>query len=352
MEGTTATAAATATPTTQTATTQPNTTQQSGGVFGAANKAEKAEVKPQNATQPAEGDEWGEEQDKQLASLLSKKSKKDPAFRLRHKGEEKALESLDDLKTAILDAQRGRGANKLVEEAKKEREAISQQKAQMDAVRQAFESGDPELAEAALKFLAGDRAYDLAQSVAERRKQEVDEYEGMSPRERALMERNKALESEFQRVQQLETQQKQEALERQKQAKIKEVSAQAREKTVALLKELNLSEDAMAVYGPHVVSVMREARELGQEVGTEITFEQVKQAAIDRARMSTVETLQGLSPQTAYNLIGDKLVRALVKEHLSRHGRASNVQKPMQQAKEEEQAGGPQFGSRSYIRNL
>lgn len=308
----------------------------------------------QHADSQTSTDDWSDEDTQHFTRLLSKKSKTDAAFRLRHKGEEKALESLDDLKAAILDAQRGRGANKIVEEAKKEREAVAQQKQQMEAIQQAFASGDPELAEAALQLLVGDRAHDLAQAVAERRKQKAEEYAGMSDRERALAERNKALESEFQRLQTQEAQAKEEAIEKQKQAQIREVSAQAKTKTQELVTALGLSEDAMAVYGPHVVSVLREARELGQELGTDISFDQVKEVAVQRARMASVETLQGLPPKTVYDMLGKKLVEGLQREYLTRHGRASKQQSMVEakQQPEKQEETGPRVGTREWLRSI
>lgn len=363
-EGTTATTATTAVPTQQT--TQQTTQQAPATKQTPAHQAQQRpqSVFEQNAAQTkgaekqtpeAQADDWSEDHDKQLAELLSRKSKKDPNFRLRHKGEEKALESLDDLKAAIMDAQRGRGANKLVEEAKKERESIAQQRQQIEAIQQAFASGDPELAEAALKLLAGDSAYDLAQSVAERRQKQQDEYAGLSDRERQLLERNKALESEFQRLQAEEAKQKEEAISRQKQERIKQLSAQARENTKAIVESLGYDESAMLAYGPHVVSVMREAIELGQELGRDIPFEQVKALAEQRAQASVIEPVRKMSPKAFIGAVGKEYAVAIARELVASQGRPP-TQQSMKQAqamtKQEPKQDGPQLGTYEYLKSL
>lgn len=369
MEGTTAptaTASSTqqATPqTTQNNTNPPKTAAQTGtGAPKSANPTATRESifnqATQSNTEPPRGeDSWDEEvEGPALAKLLAKKSKTDAAFRFRHKGEEKPIETLDDLKNIILDAQRGRGANKLVEETKKEREAIAQQKQQMEAIQQAFASGDPELAEAALQFLAGDKAYDLAQSVAERRKQQTEEYAGLSDREKQLLERNKALESEFRRLQAEEARVKQEQIQKQKDAQIKQISEQARQNTKALIESMNLPEETMVAFGPHVVSVMREAIELGQEVGRDIPFEQLLPLAKERAIQSVIEPVRQLSPKAVVDIFGPQFIIAASKELMARQGRP--VQQSMQQLQTQnkpnknEESSGPQFGTRAYMRML
>lgn len=67
------------------------------------------------AKETAAPPQWGEKDDAEFFERL----KRSPYGRLKADGKEETLDSPDALKRALLDAQRGRGANRLVEESKK-----------------------------------------------------------------------------------------------------------------------------------------------------------------------------------------------------------------------------------------
>ena len=351
MEGSTNTAAAAP----QSSNTPSNTQSEAASKQAGDSAVSFSGGKPE-AKQQAPQDDWSEENDKSLADLLARKSKRDPAFRLRHKGEEKSIESLEDLKIAILDAQRGRGASKLVEEAKREREAVAQQKAQLDAIREALASGNPDDVEAAMQALAGERAQDVAKLISERARQREEQLSDLSPRERQLLERNQRLEQEMQRRMDEEAQFKQQQLERQQQQQLESIRAEAKAQTIDLLKSLNLPEEKLEVMGPHIVRAMREAAELGQQIGRDIPLEAIKAQANHYAVESTRGVFEGLTPSQQYSFLGEKAVTGLVREYLQRNGK-SKVQQSLQQTQqtqtqEQPKQTGPSFGTPEYFKSL
>lgn len=350
MEGSTSTAAA--------APQSSNTTapQDTGSKQPSNDSAVSFSAGKQETKQQTPQDDWSEENDKSLADLLARKSKRDPAFRLRHKGEEKSIESLEDLKIAILDAQRGRGASKLVEEAKKEREAVAQQKAQLDAIREAMASGNPDDVEAAMQALAGERAQDVARLISERAKQREEQLSELTPRERQLLERNQRLEQEMQRRMDEEAQFKQQQLERQQQQQLESIRSEAKAQTIDLLKSLNLPEEKLEVMGPHIVRAMREAAELGQQIGRDIPLEAIKAQANHYAVESTRGVFEGLTPAQQYGFLGEKAVTGLVREFLQRKGKTNIQQSAQQQQQAQNQEPtkqeGPRFGTPEYFKQL
>jgi len=152
--------------------------------------------------------DWSDEHEKQFFEL----AKKAPWAKLKHKGEERPIDSKESFLEVLNEAQRAKGASKLVEQAKKEREAAAKELEEAQRVTKLVERarmGD----EQARRALFGESPDETAQREAEwnkltpemrqllvERQQMAEQLEeARSTQQKLLMEQQERL-----RVQQLE----------------------------------------------------------------------------------------------------------------------------------------------------
>lgn len=315
-------------------------------------KAATAMTPPPAAPAKAEAgegdDAWGDNDAAELQKYLKKLSKHDPRARVRVRGEEKGLESLDDLFGVVTDAQRGRGASKVVEEAKKEAEEAKRIKSLAERAK----AGDVE----AIAELAGPQSLEVLKARDAEAAEERKLLEQLNDVERALYEENRTLRSrEAQRAKaEAEAKKAQEAQENE--AKVAKVRTEAQATASKVLQALNLPPEKLEVVGPYVVRAMRRAAELGLEVGTDVPAEQVLAEAQEEMQGVLNQTLEGLQPAQMYDFLGAKRTEALVREYLRRRNMSSEkfVTQPTKARPPEETRPNARPGSTSYLfeRNL
>lgn len=249
----------------------------------------KGEAKPEAKT-------WGDEDKKALFELL----KKSP-YKLRNKGQETALDSEESFMSALMDAQRGRGASKLVEEAK--REKAEAEKARTDAQRVA------QLLEAAR---SGDmRALQqLGLEPPDVRAQREEAEKAIPPEVRAVIEENRRLAEELQR-RDSEAQEAQQRAQQEAQSKQREaVRTEAMEATKSILEKLQVAPEHLEGVLPDVIQAMYDLTESGLELGQDYTEEHLLKLVAQRRDATTAKRLGQLKPQTQRSMTAEAWVGA------------------------------------------
>lgn len=281
------------------------------GAPSAVAKAPKPAPVGDDSPAAPEADDWNDETDKPtLEKLLKKYSKKDPRARVKVRGEEKGVESLDDFLGVITDAQRGRGANKVVEEAKAQ--AAKAQK--VIELRERAAAGDPE----ALQELAGPQIFQQLEAF---RKQQAEEQNLMAQ----MSEPEKLLFSELQQARALIAQREQADAQAQQQReqhaheqRIANVKAEAKEVARSIIAGLNLPPEKMDVVGPFAIRAMREATELGLELGKDVPPEAIMRRAQEEMTGVVNNVIGGLKPAQLADFLGPDRLRELATEYMNR----------------------------------
>jgi hypothetical protein len=239
---------------------------------------------------------WGDDDKKQLFDLL----KKSP-YKLRHKGEEQALDSEESFTAALMDAQRGRGASKMVEETK--REKAEAEKARTEAQRMS------QLLEAARR---GD-VNALSQLGLEppdvRQQREADEA-AIPPEVRAVIDENRRLAAELQRREAAAH----EAQQRQEQELVQKQAAELREVGMGYAKKLVEAIGADPKHAAEAFEDIRDAmmelNDLGAEIGVDFTEDQVLAMARQRREARALKDLSQLRPERLFSSLKDNLMAA------------------------------------------
>lgn len=279
--------------------------------------AESATKAPAKA-ETTDSSDWGDEQEKTFLDLLKRKSKADPKFRTRVKGEERGIESPDDLASLFTDAQRGRAATKTVEETKAQAAKLAEREKSVEAARAAFESGDPDAIARALESLGGGKAFHGVRAMMERQAEREKAIAELTPIERQLLQERESLMAERDQWQN-ERKQHDEAAKQAEEAKtIAGVRREATERATHILTTLKLPPEKLDVLGPHLITAMREAAEVGLELGRDVGPEQLLEYAQQRAAEVSTGFFTGLTPAQQYDALGEKTLAGLVREHLKR----------------------------------
>lgn len=252
---------------------------------------------PAKAETPADAKPtWGDEDKKQLFDLL----KKSP-YKLRHKGEEQALDSEEAFTAALMDAQRGRGASKMVEETK--REKAEAEKARAEAQRMS------QLLEAARRGDVNALAQ-LGLEPAEARQQREAEEAAIPPEVRAVIDENRRLAAELQRMeaaaQEAQRQQEQELVQKQA-AELREVGMGYAKK---LVEAIGADPKHAAEAFEDIRDAMMELNDLGAEIGVDFTEEQVIAMAKQRREARALKDLSQLRPEKLLSSLKDNLLAA------------------------------------------
>lgn len=300
------------------------------------------------ANAPADdgADAWGESDAAELSKYLRKLSKHDPRARVRVKGEEKGLESLDDLFGVVTDAQRGRGATKVVEEAKKEADEGRRIKALAEKAR----AGDLD----AIAELAGPQSLEALKARDAAASEEKRLLEQLSDVERMLYEENTTLRQRESQRAKAEAEAKKAAEAQEREASVAKVRTEAQATASKVLEALKLPPEKLEVVGPYVVRAMRRAAELGLEVGADVPAEQVLAEAHEEMQGVLTHTLEGLQPAQLFDFLGHDRVNAIAREMIRRRngGSAQAAAKPSPKPSKPE--ADPDLGSLAYMfqRNL
>jgi hypothetical protein len=268
------------------------------------------------------GDDWSDKDAAELNRYLKKLSKKDPRARVRVKGEEKGLESVDDLFGIVNDAQRGRGANQVVAEAKKE---AAEAKRVLE-LREAARSGDLE----ALRELAGDGAFKGLDALRRQQQEEQEFTSKMTDTERMLFERLQQYEQLEQQRGHQEAQTKAEREKAERTQQLEATRGEAQQTAQAVMKALNLPAEKLTVVGPFVAKAMRDAAELGLAIGKDVPPEAILAQAKEDMTAVFASATEGLTPAQRYDFHGREYVEGLVREYLARRNGGGKQAAPQQ----------------------
>ena len=233
-------------------------------------------------TKPPVAPSWGEEDDKKFFEL----AKRSP-YKAKIKGEERAIDSKDSLKELLGHAQRGIGADKVVAETKKEREAAAKEREEAKRERELFakaKAGDFE----ARKMLGLVSQDEIRQRDAE--------WESVPKEVRELFDdRNKA-HAELARLKAERAAFEQEQTTRKEQAELLAARRVAATATNDVLQVLGVTKANAERYLPHVAGAIADLAEAGLELGVdmpnELIAERVKQrlGAFDESHFEGLET--------------------------------------------------------------
>ncbi len=235
---------------------------------------------------------WSEKDDADLIERF----KRSPHGRLKVDGKDEPIDSIDSLKRTLLDAQRGRGANRLVEQTKKEaaeaKKMAEETKAERELIARA-RKGDPQARR------------ELGLIPDEERQRTEQEWAALPPEVQAVIRENH------------EMAQRLKAHEDEKSASLKEREANekkaTRDATLKTAKELSASvlkdvrEELYDVELPEVLLAMETLKASGARLGKEYTTEQLA-AYIEQQREAGVwERVGRTKPAAALQRIAPML---------------------------------------------
>lgn len=254
-------------------------------------KKTKAPAKTEAKSEPAA---WGESDDNDLLERL----KRSPYGKIKVNGKEEGIESLEDLKRRNLDAMRGRGANRVVEEAKKEAEEAKAAKAKLDQYEKtlsAARKGD----------MRAIHSLGLLQDAQQREQEEA--LSKLPPEVQELVRENQTLAQRVAEAERLKAEdaKKQETLAQTKARE--EVIAKAK----AFIPELmgDIREEFADVDLPDVLRVMEDLRDEGARLGIDYDASHVKML-VSRVRENGVDMrLSQLKPEVALKRLGPTLAK-------------------------------------------
>jgi hypothetical protein len=223
---------------------------------------------PQGEAKTTGPGQWGDADEKAFFEL----AKRSP-YRAKIKGEERAIDSPESLRELLNHAQRGIGASKVVEQAKKEMESARQAREEALAHRQLLERasrGDFE-ARRALGLVTGEELQAKEREWAE-----------VPPEVRQLYEERNRYAQELESM-------RAEALERAEQAKRQE---EERQTTWARRTAINAAQEVAKLVGldegnaerimPHVAGAIADLRAYGLELGKDMTPELIVERVKER----------------------------------------------------------------------
>lgn len=263
----------------------------SEGATGSAPAAAPAAA-PAQSTAPVEkkdgAQEWSDADDAEVFSRLARA----PWAKVKADGKETPIKSKEDFLAFAMDASRGRGANKLVEETKKEREAARKEKAETEsfkAMLRRAQEGDSEAFEK------------LGLSAPEKRKAEMEAFEKLPPEVQELVRENMTLKQRQQQEAAAAKAREAEEQGRQKEARKAETLQKAREVAKDLLKDVK--EELHDVELPEIVAGMRELLQTGMRIGRDYSPEQLARFVQERRTAALDSRVSTLTPAAQMRLV-------------------------------------------------
>jgi hypothetical protein len=236
---------------------------------------------------------WGDEDDAKFFEM----AKRSP-YRAKIKGEEKAIDSKESLRDLLNHAQRGIGASKVVEDAK--REAAEAKTAREEAAR------EKEILKRAQK---GDRAAlkELGLLDPREARREQEEWESVPEPVRELYEERNAQQKRAD-----ELQAKWDAKEQEEQRKREEVEIGAAKRTAMnethkVAKMLGITDANAERYLPHVAGAIADLGELGLELGVDMTPELIAQRFKEIVGGLDEQHFSSLAPEKAFAVVSKQL---------------------------------------------
>ena len=255
-----------------------------GAPAGGAPAAAPASTAPAADAAPA----WGEKDDAELFERVSRA----PWAKLKVNGKDEPIKTRADMDRVLNDAQRGRGANRVVEETKKAREEAAREKAEAARER--------ELVKRAREGDAQARR-ELGLIPDDEKEAQRAQWEALPPEVRRVIERNHELETKAQERERLDAEVKQaeEAgkLKLQRDNLLKSARAHAAE----ILKDVKA--EAYDVELPEIISAMRALTEAGQRLGVDYDAAMLGRFIEEQRGVSLDGRLTNLKPDAAVRKI-------------------------------------------------
>lgn len=235
---------------------------------------------------------WGEKDDAELIERL----KRSPYGKLKVHGKEEAIDSTDALKRLLLDAQRGKGANQLVEQTKKEREEAQREAAEAKRLKEAVE-----------RLRKGDRnaARELGLVADEERRAAEEEWAKLPPEVQRVIQQNQELADRLAQIEAEKQRELQEREEAEKKSKREAVLKRASEMAKEVLKDVR--EEFHDVELPHVIQAMEALRESGLKMGVDYGVEQLRAYMEQQREASVWEQVGRAKPDVALKRVSPLL---------------------------------------------
>jgi len=307
---------------------------------------------PKPATTPATPDTKalepivGEGETKPDAKTHWKTALKDSPWKIRHKGVERSLSDFDPEEATSL-IQRGYGATKQVEEANKVRGEAEK----ILALKKALDEGDDESALEALTAFSGKRGIELLQKLQSQQQHREESLKDVPPEVRQLLEQNETLQRQLQEHTRTQAEQKKAEQKKAHEAEVGKARAEAVNLVGDVLKALNLPPETAPYIERFAVQAMREALEVGLELGVDVPPAKVAARAHELAQSSVFGVLDSIPHGKLYDALGEKRVDQLSREFVRRHKQTKQQSATPAPAPEQKPANGvPRIGDPRYLR--
>lgn len=279
--------AAPAAPATNNAPASTNPTPASKGPPGAVSGLEKSKAATPTKSEGTDAkppSKWQDEAQRKAALEVLKES----GLKLRVKGQDKLIDSEESLQEVLRHAQRGVGADKLLAEAKAEREAAAKERAEFakfNALRERANAGDFE----ARKELGLVPREELA--AREQEWQQVpEEVRAVLEERNRFAEELAAMKAETARREQAET-------ERREQAEVAAAKRVALNTTHEVAEALGIDARNAERYLPHIAAAIADLAEHGLEIGVDMPPELIIQKVKQRIGEMNEEQFADMPPQ-------------------------------------------------------
>lgn len=242
-----------------------------GGATGAPPQATQGKATPKAPPKDA-APTWGEKDDADFIERL----KRSPYSKLKVNGKDETIDSIDAFKRLQLDAQRGKGANRFVEETKKEAEAAKKEAAEAKAERELIKrarQGDMQARR------------ELGLIPDEERQRSEQEWEALPPEVKQLVQQNHEMAQRLKQREEQEAQSLKERQEAEKKASRDATLKRAGELAPQVLKDVR--EELYDVELPEILLAMETLKASGARLGVDYTPEQLA-AYIEQQREAGV----------------------------------------------------------------
>lgn len=301
-------------------------------------KAPKTAAKPDPKAPPS----WSEKDDADLVERL----KRSP-YRVKADGKEEGLDSVDSLKRTLLDASRGRGANRLVEGTKKEKEEAAKVRAEAESMR-----------DLVTRARQGDKAArrELGLIPDEERQQTEQEWEALPPEVKALVKQNHEMSERLRQAEEAKAKEMEERTAAEKKAQRDSTLKAAKENAKTILADIK--EEFLDAELPDVITAMEALKAESLKFGRDYTVDELKlyveqmreggsdgylkrmkpEAAVKRL----APILKGMTPEALEAALGDDFVplaKAISKRWVARvHGEKNKKQAAVEKEEKREES--------------
>lgn len=238
---------------------------------------------PGQVSEVAAAPSWGDTDDADLFERL----KRSP-YKAKIKGQERGLDSKQNLQEMLGHAQRGIGATKMVEETKLEREAATKERAEATAERELLK-----------RAKAGDwhARKELGLLDPAELKARNDEWESVPPEVRELYDSE---QSKTKRIAELEQQWKakeQEETDRRDATALSQAKRMAMTETHRVLNAIGMTEQNQEYLMPFVAGAIADLREHGLELGVDMPPEMIVARFNELAGNHEEKMFSGMKPE-------------------------------------------------------